>query len=77
MSVGYDVMITLTLETHLVRGRGPLRSMQMIATFSPNMLSKFVMKMMVMMMMMIMMMMMMITKALMMMIMLIQMDATF
>ena len=69
MSVGYDVMITLTLETHLVRGRGPLRSMQMIATFSPNMLSKFLMKM-VMMKMMIMMM----TKALMMMIML---DATF
>ena len=31
---------TLTLETHLERGRGPLRSMQMIATFSPNMLNK-------------------------------------
>ena len=30
----------LTLETHLERGRGPLRSMQMIATFSPNMLNK-------------------------------------
>ena len=71
MSVGYDVMITLTLETHLVRGRGPLRSMQIIATFSPNMLSKLLIKMMVMMMRMMMMMM---TKALMMMIML---DATF
>ena len=74
MSVGYDVMITLTLETHLVRGRGPLRSMQIIATFSPNMLSKLLIKMMVMMMRMMMMMMMMMTKALMMMIML---DATF
>ena len=52
-------MTTLTLETHLERGSGPLRSMQMIATFSPNMLSKFLMKM-VMMKMMIMMM----TKAL-------------
>ena len=31
--------MTLTLETHLERGRGPLRSMQMIATFSPNMLN--------------------------------------
>ena len=37
----FDDMTTLTLETHLERGRGPLRSMQMIATFSPNMLSKF------------------------------------
>ena len=34
--------MTLTLETHLERGRGPLRSMQMIATFSPNMLNKHV-----------------------------------
>ena len=32
--------MTPTLETHLERGRGPLRSMQMIATFSPNMLNK-------------------------------------
>ena len=31
-------MTTQTLETHLERGNGPLRSMQMIATFSPNML---------------------------------------
>ena len=37
-------MSSLTLETHLERGRGPLRSMQMIATFSPNMLSKVMMK---------------------------------
>ena len=37
----FDDMTTLTLETHLERGSGPLRSMQMIATFSPNMLSKF------------------------------------
>ena len=31
-------MTKQTLETHLERGNGPLRSMQMIATFSPNML---------------------------------------
>ena len=42
--VRYGDMSTLTLETHLERGRGPLRSMQMIATFSPNMLSKVMMK---------------------------------
>ena len=42
-------MTTLTLETHLERGSGPLRSMQMIATFSPNMLSNFLMELMMMM----------------------------
>ena len=39
-------MTTQTLETHLERGNGPLRSMQMIATFSPNMLSNFLMELM-------------------------------